>query len=133
VIKHIPGHGRAQVDSHRALPRVDASAAELAQHDFAPFRTLADMPWAMTAHIVFAAIDHTAPATMSARLIDDVIRRDIGFGGVLVSDDITMGALAGSLGDRARRALAAGCDLVLHCSGVFAEMEEVAAAAPPIS
>jgi beta-N-acetylhexosaminidase len=133
VIKHIPGHGRAQVDSHRALPRVDASAAELAGHDFVPFRTLAEMPWAMTAHIVFSAIDDAAPATMSARLIDEVIRRDIGFGGVLVSDDITMGALDGSLGERTRRALAAGCDLVLHCSGVLAEMEEVAAAALPIS
>ena len=133
IVKHMPGHGRARVDSHKALPRVDASAAELAAHDFAPFRALADMPWAMTAHIVFAAIDGSAPATMSPRLISDVIRRDIGFGGVLVSDDISMGALDGSLGERTRRTLAAGCDLVLHCTGVLSEMEEVAAAAAPLT
>lgn len=133
VLKHVPGHGRAQVDSHRALPRVDAGIGELARHDFVPFRTLAEMPWAMTAHILFSAIDDAAPATMSARLIADVIRRDIGFDGVLVSDDISMGALDGSLGERTRRALAAGCDLVLHCSGVLSEMEEIAAAAPAIS
>lgn len=133
IIKHMPGHGRARVDSHKALPRVEANAAELSRHDFAPFRELADMPWAMTAHIVFAAIDDGAPATMSSRVIGEAIRRDIGFGGVLVSDDISMGALQGGLGDRARRAFAAGCDLVLHCTGVFAEMEEVVAAAPPIS
>jgi beta-N-acetylhexosaminidase len=133
VIKHIPGHGRARVDSHRALPRVESGTAELARHDFAPFRALADMAWAMTAHIVFAAIDDIAPATMSPRLIAEVIRRDIGFTGVLVSDDISMGALDGSLGERTRRALAAGCDLVLHCTGVLAEMEEVAAATPAIS
>lgn len=132
IIKHMPGHGRARVDSHEALPRVEASISELARHDFAPFRALADMPWAMTAHIVFTAIDG-APATMSPRLIAEVIRRDIGFGGVLVSDDISMGALDGSLGERTRRALAAGCDLVLHCTGVLAEMEEVAASAQPIS
>jgi beta-N-acetylhexosaminidase len=133
IIKHMPGHGRARVDSHRALPRVEAGAAELQQHDFAPFRALADMPWAMTAHIVFAAFDGDAPATMSPRVIGEVIRRDIGFGGVLVSDDISMGALDGGLGERTRRALAAGCDLVLHCTGVLAEMEEVAAAAPAVS
>jgi beta-N-acetylhexosaminidase len=133
IIKHIPGHGRALVDSHRALPRVTADRALLTTSDFAPFRALAAMPWAMTAHIVFAAIDAAAPATFSRRVIDDVIRGDIGFDGVLVSDDISMGALAGGLAERTRRALEAGCDLALHCTGVLTEMEEVAAATPPLS
>src|SRR5205823_2786313 len=101
--------------------------------DFMPFRALSAMPWAMTAHIVFAAIDDAAPATFSRRMIDSVIRGEIGFGGVLVSDDISMGALDGNLGKRARRALDGGCDLVLHCSGVLTEMEEIADAAPPIT
>lgn len=133
IVKHIPGHGRARVDSHRALPRIEASRAELANWDFAPFRALASMPWAMTAHIVFAAIDDTAPATFSRRVIDEVIRREIGFDGVLVSDDISMGALTGSLAERTHRALEAGCDLALHCSGVLDEMIEIAAVAPPVS
>ena len=141
VIKHIPGHGRAVVDSHRACPRVDAERAVLSHGDFAPFRALSAMawsvlgamPWAMTAHIVFAAIDETAPATFSQHLIDTIIRGEIGFDGVLVSDDISMGALDGSLGERTRRALDAGCDLVLHCNGVIAEMAEIVDAARPIS
>jgi beta-N-acetylhexosaminidase len=133
VIKHIPGHGRAMVDSHKSLPRVEANSAVLSHSDFAPFRALCAMPWAMTAHIVYSAIDDAAPATFSRKLIDTIIRGNIGFGGVLVSDDISMGALEGGLGERARRALDAGCDLALHCSGVLAEMEEVVAAAPPIS
>jgi beta-N-acetylhexosaminidase len=133
IVKHIPGHGRAQVDSHRALPRVEAGGAELANWDFAPFRALSGMPWAMTAHIVYAAIDDRAPATLSRRVIDEIVRDEIGFGGVLITDDISMGALAGSLAERTRRALAAGCDLALHCSGVVAEMIEVAEAAPPLS
>jgi beta-N-acetylhexosaminidase len=133
VIKHIPGHGRARVDSHRACPRVEAGRAILRQTDFAPFHALSTMPWAMTAHIVYAAIDDAAPATFSRRVIDTIIRGEIGFGGVLVSDDIAMGALDGTLGERTRRALEAGCDLVLHCSGVVAEMAEIADAAPPIS
>ncbi len=133
IIKHIPGHGRARVDSHRALPRVEASRAELVGWDFAPFRALAAMPWAMTAHIVFAAIDDTAPATFSRQVIDEVIRDEIGFDGVLISDDISMGALAGSLAERSRRALEAGCDLGLHCTGVLAEMIEIADAVPPLS
>ena len=133
VIKHIPGHGRARVDSHRACPVVGADRAILAQSDFAPFCALSMMPWAMTAHIVFAAIDDAAPATFSRPLIDTIIRGEIGFGGVLVSDDIAMGALDGTLGERTRRALDAGCDLVLHCSGVMAEMAEMVDAAPPIS
>jgi len=137
VIKHIPGHGRARVDSHRACPLVDADRAILAQSDFAPFRALSAMPWAMpwamTAHIVFAAIDDAAPATFSRRVIDTIIRGEIGFGGVLVSDDIAMGALDGTMGERTRRALDAGVDLVLHCNGVMAEMAEIVDAARPIS
>ena len=133
VIKHIPGHGRAQVDSHLACPAVTVSRAILAHSDFAPFRALSAMPWAMTAHIVFADIDDSAPVTFSRRVVDTIIRGEIGFGGVLVSDDISMGALAGTLGERTRRALDAGCDLVLHCNGVLAEMAEVVESAPPIS
>jgi beta-N-acetylhexosaminidase len=133
TIKHMPGHGRAGVDSHKALPRVPASRAELAGHDFAPFRGLAGMPWGMTAHIVFEAIDPGAPATMSASVIGDIIRGEIGFDGVLSTDDISMGALAGDLATRTRRALAAGCDVVLHCSGVLSEMREIAAAAPSLT
>jgi beta-N-acetylhexosaminidase len=133
IIKHIPGHGRALVDSHRALPRVAADRALLTTSDFAPFRALAAMPWAMTAHIVFAAIDAAEPATFSRPVINDIIRGDIGFDGVLISDDISMGALAGGLAERTQRALDAGCDLTLHCTGVLAEMEEVAEVAPPLS
>jgi beta-N-acetylhexosaminidase len=133
VIKHIPGHGRARVDSHHACPCVEASGSTLSETDFAPFRALSAMPWAMTAHIVFAAIDDTAPATFSRPVIDTIIRGEIGFGGVLVSDDIAMGALDGRPGERARRARDAGCDLVLHCNGVIAEMAEIVDAARPIS
>jgi beta-N-acetylhexosaminidase len=133
IIKHIPGHGRSQVDSHRDLPRVEASRDELAKTDFAPFQALGAMPWAMTAHIVYTAIDPDMPATFSTAIIDGVIRRHIGFDGVLISDDISMGALQGSLAERTRRALAAGCDLALHCNGVLAEMEEVAEAASPLT
>jgi beta-N-acetylhexosaminidase len=133
IVKHIPGHGRAQVDSHRDLPRVDATRETLIAGDFAPFRALSAMPWAMTAHIVYTAIDPDAPATFSPTVIDDVIRGHIGFDGVLISDDMSMGALKGSLGERTRRALDAGCDLALHCNGVLAEMEEVVEAAVTIS
>ena len=133
VIKHIPGHGRALVDSHLALPVVEASRAELEAEDFPPFRALADAPWAMTAHVVYKAIDPTAPATTSARVIGEVIRGIIGFDGVLVSDDLSMQALGGGFADRTRSALDAGCDLVLHCNGDMAEMTEVAAALHPLS
>jgi beta-N-acetylhexosaminidase len=133
VVKHIPGHGRATVDSHLALPRVAASAAALAAHDFAPFRALAAMPWAMTAHVVYEAIDAGAPATLSPRLIVGTIRASIGFDGLLLSDDLSMKALDGGLGARAARALAAGCDVVLHCSGRLDEMAEIAAAATPLT
>jgi len=133
VIKHIPGHGRARVDSHEALPVVNASLAELEATDFLPFRAMADAPWAMTAHVVYTAVDPDAPATTSAKVIAEVIRGTIGFSGVLISDDLGMKALGGGFDERARAALAAGCDVVLHCSGNLAEMEAVAAGAAPLT
>ena len=133
IIKHIPGHGRARDDSHKSLPRVDDPLAVLRQEDFAPFRALADMPWAMTAHIVYAAVDAAAPATLSPAVIGNVIRGEIGFDGVLVSDDVSMGALSGSFAERTKGALDAGCDLVLHCNGDMTEMQEIAAAALPLT
>jgi beta-N-acetylhexosaminidase len=132
VVKHIPGHGRASVDSHRALPVVEAGAAELEARDFAPFHALADMPWAMTAHVVYPAFDPHHPATVSAPVIERVIRGTIGFDGVLVSDDLGMGALSGTAGERVRDALTAGCDLAMHCQAVLGDMEVAAAAATPI-
>ena len=125
VIKHIPGHGRATVDSHKALPMVDASHKDLSNFDFKPFKALADMPWAMTAHVVYQALDEDNPATSSAKVIGDVIRGEIGFEGVLLSDDLSMQALQGSFTDRAETALKAGCDVVLHCNGVMDEMVAV--------
>ena len=133
VIKHVPGHGRATVDSHDALPRVSASRAVLDATDFAPFRALSDMPWAMTAHIVYGAIDAEAPATLSPLVIREVIRANMGFDGVLVSDDLSMKALGGPIGARAARALVAGCDLALHCNGGAEEMADVAAAVAPLT
>ena len=130
VIKHIPGHGRARVDSHRACPVVEVNRAVLSHSDFVPFRALSAMPWAMTAHIVFAAIDEAGPATFSRKVIDTIIRGEIGFGGVLISDDISMGALDGTLAERTCRALDAGCDLALHCSGILTEMAEIAECCP---
>ena len=128
VIKHIPGHGRATADSHEALPVVEAPRAELEAVDFAPFRALNYMPWAMTAHVVYRDIDPDGPATTSAPVIAEAIRGTIGFDGVLLSDDIAMKALEGDIGWRAEAALAAGCDVVLHCSGEFDDMKKVAAA-----
>ncbi len=128
VIKHIPGHGRGNVDSHKGLPVVATPLSELDSTDFAPFRALAAMPWAMTAHILYRAVDPELPATLSPLVIGDVIRTSIGFDGVLVSDDLSMQALGGSLPERARGALAAGCDLVLHCNGEMNEMSGIAAA-----
>jgi beta-N-acetylhexosaminidase len=133
VIKHIPGHGRAGADSHHALPVVEASLAELEGHDFVPFRLMADMPLAMTAHVVYTAIDDRQPATTSASVITRVIRRAIGFGGLLMSDDIAMNALSGSAEERAAAALAAGCDVVLHCSGRLDEMRRVAEVTPALA
>jgi beta-N-acetylhexosaminidase len=128
VIKHIPGHGRGTVDSHFKLPVVRTPRDALEATDFEPFRALAAMPWAMTAHIVYTAVDAERPATLSPRLIEEVIRGSIGFDGVLVSDDLSMKALGGSFAERARGALAAGCNLVLHCNGDLKEMTEVAGA-----
>ena len=133
VMKHIPGHGRALVDSHLALPRVAAGRAELQASDFAPFKALADLPLAMTGHVVYEAIDPTLPATTSATVIDQVIRGWIGFDGLLMSDDLSMAALAGDLGRRAADCLQAGCDVALHCNGDLAEMTAVAAAIGPLS
>ncbi len=133
VIKHIPGHGRSLVDSHESLPRVEAGAAELAA-DIAPFRDLAGAgAWAMTAHILYAAWDAARPATLSRTVIRNVIRGEIGFDGVLVSDDLAMGAIQGLSNDLAGAAIGAGCDLVLHCTGVLAETAAVLEACPPLS
>ena len=126
VIKHIPGHGRAGVDSHVSLPLVEASLAELDATDFAPFRALSDMPAAMTAHVAYSAIDPGSPATTSPAVMSRVIRGMIGFQGLLISDDLSMNALEGDLGRRTHSALAAGCDVVLHCNGDMAEMRLVA-------
>ncbi len=133
VIKHIPGHGRAMVDSHRALPIVTASLAQLDATDFAPFRALNAMPWAMTAHVLYTALDGDNPATLSAQVIGETIRGRIGFDGVLLSDDVAMAALPGRPGARAAGALAAGCDVVLHCNGIMDDMIEIAAAAAPLT
>ena len=133
VIKHIPGHGRATVDSHRALPVVDTPLAELDSTDFAPFRALNGMPWAMTAHVLYTAIDPDRPATLSPHVIGEVIRAGIGFDGVLLCDDLSMAALGGKIETRAWDALLAGCDLVLHCNGILDEMEAIAGAIGPMS
>ena len=129
VIKHIPGHGRARADSHLELPVVEAKRAELEAVDFPPFAAMADAPMAMTAHVVYTALDRTAPATLSKKVISSVIRKQIGFRGLLMTDDLSMKALSGSYAEKTRRALEAGCDIVLHCNGEMAQMEEVAAAA----
>jgi len=127
VIKHIPGHGRAQADSHLELPVVDAAWDELDARDFAPFKALSDMPLAMTAHVIYAAIDAKRPATTSRKVLRKVVRAAIGFDGLLMSDDLSMNALKGDLRDRAEDALRADCDVVLHCNGDMAEMKAVAA------
>lgn len=132
VLKHIPGHGRGTLDSHHALPVVRASEADLHKTDFAAFRALNELPLGMTAHLVFSNIDPENPATTSARMMQ-VIRDDIGFQGCLMSDDISMQALSGPLPARAHAALAAGCDLVLHCNGDLAEMQALADVCPPLS
>jgi beta-N-acetylhexosaminidase len=133
IIKHIPGHGRALADSHIELPVVRTSRSELEATDFEPFRLLADMPWAMTAHLVYAAIDPDRPATLSPKVIAEIIRGHIGFDGLLLCDDLSMKALKGDLGDLTRQALAAGCDIVLHCNGQMDEMTRIAAAAGTMS
>lgn len=125
VIKHIPGHGRALSDSHRGLPKVDAPVELLRETDFAPFSALADMPWAMTAHVVYEALDATAPATLSELMVSTVIRTQIGFPGLLLSDDLSMQALEGPFDRRARQCRIAGCDIALHCNGAMEEMIQV--------
>ena len=136
VVKHIPGHGRAQVDSHVDLPRVETSLAELEQSDFEPFRALADAPMAMTAHVVYAAVDPQHCVTVSRRAVETVVRGHIGFDGLLMSDDLSMRALGGGLAERTQRSIAAGCDAALHGNGalvgepvrdLMAELKTVAA------
>jgi beta-N-acetylhexosaminidase len=133
VLKHIPGHGRATADSHLALPTVNTPREELERTDFAAFKPLADLPMAMTAHVVFSAIDPAQPTTTSATMIERVIRGLIGFQGLLMSDDVGMNALAGSIGERSRALIAAGCDMILHCSGKLEEMREITREAPELS
>ncbi len=133
VLKHIPGHGRATADSHFRLPTVDTPAAELAKTDFAAFKPLADLPMAMTAHVVFSALDPAQPATTSATIIEQVIRGTIGFQGLLMSDDVSMNALQGTIAERTRASFKAGCDVVLHCNGKLDEMSQVADEAPELA
>jgi beta-N-acetylhexosaminidase len=133
VLKHIPGHGRATADTHFKLPVVDTPKTDLERVDFAAFQPLADLPMAMTAHVVFSALDPAHPATTSATIIEQVIRGVIGFQGLLMSDDVSMNALAGSIAERTRAIVTAGCDVVLHCNGKLAEMREVASQTPELS
>jgi beta-N-acetylhexosaminidase len=130
VIKHIPGHGRAFADSHLSLPVVEAPLSELERHDFAPFRILADMPLAMTAHVVYTAIDPDRPATTSHIVMDRIVRGHIGYDGLVMSDDMSMHALSGSFRELAEASFAAGCDVALHCNGRLDEMKPIAEAAP---
>ncbi len=135
VIKHIPGHGRADVDSHKALPIIKASPAEMAASDYIPFQLLADAPMAMTAHVVLSAIDAQLPVTLSKKAMDELVRAELGYDGLVMTDDLDMKALhtghswAGDLRDLTARALAAGCDIGLHCNGDMASMEKIAAGA----
>ncbi|MFK4522467.1 beta-N-acetylhexosaminidase [Bradyrhizobium japonicum] len=133
VLKHIPGHGRATADTHFKLPTVDAPRDELDRTDFAAFKPLADLPMAMTAHVVFSAVDPAHPATTSATMITQVIRGVIGFQGLLMSDDVSMNALSGNIAERTRAIFAAGCDIALHCNGNIEEMREVAGQTPELS
>lgn len=132
VVKHMPGHGRSVNDTHHNLPTVTTDKATLAATDFAPFRALRDLPMAMTAHIIFEAYDPINPATQSINVIQ-AIRHEIGFAGLLLTDDLNMQALSGSLSERTSRSLAAGCDIALHCKGDFDEMQAVAQAAGAMS
>jgi beta-N-acetylhexosaminidase len=129
IVKHIPGHGRAKADSHLELPLVEADWADLDGRDFAPFKSLSDMPMAMTAHVIYAAVDRAAPATTSRKVMKTVVRGAIGFDGLVMTDDLSMKALSGDFAERARASRAAGCDVVLHCSGSMAEMRAVVAGA----
>jgi len=133
VVKHLPGHGRATADSHHKLPVVDTDRATLEATDFAAFRPLASLPLGMTAHVVFSAIDPVAPATTSVTMVREVIRGFIGFRGLLMSDDVSMKALSGTIAERSGAAFAAGCDVVLHCNGILSEMAAVAGQAPVLA
>ncbi|TPQ31119.1 beta-N-acetylhexosaminidase [Bradyrhizobium guangdongense] len=133
VLKHIPGHGRATADTHFKLPTVDTSRDELMRTDFAAFKPLSDLPMAMTAHVVFSAVDPAHPATTSATMIEQVIRGAIGFQGLLMSDDVSMNALAGTIAERTRAIVSAGCDMVLHCNGNIDEMRDVVSQTPELT
>ena len=132
IVKHIPGHGRAKVDSHKALPVVEEDRYILENTDFVTFRALRDAPWAMTAHVIYSAYDDRRPATLSPVVVSEVIRGFIGCEAVLLSDDLSMHALSGSFTDRAQGSLDAGCDVVLHCNGDMDEMKGVAAGLRPL-
>ena len=133
IVKHIPGHGRAFVDSHENLPIVDTDVDELEKTDFLPFKELADAPWAMTAHVVYSKIDELNPATTSTVVINEVIRSYMGFTGFLISDDLSMKALGGSYEERCSKSLEAGCDAILHCNGKMEEMKAIASVLPNLS
>jgi beta-N-acetylhexosaminidase len=133
VPKHMPGHGRATADSHASMPQVDTPLADLEAMDFAPFRALRDLPLGIPAHVCYTAIDTERPGSLSPIVIGDVLRGTIGFDGLLITDDLSMGALTGSIGERAAAALAAGCDIALHCNGARAEMESAVAAVPRLA
>ncbi len=133
VMKHIPGHGRATADTHLALPTVDACLEELRQRDFAPFKAVRNVDMAMTAHVIYSALDTEFPATTSQTIIEQIIRSEIGFDGLLMSDDVSMKALSGDFASRSRAIIAAGCDVVLHCNGVMVEMEAVVAETPRLT
>ena len=132
IIKHIPGHGRTPLDSHFDLPRIETPLAELQATDFVPFSQLCDLPMAMTAHIVYTAIDPDNCATHSAPVVE-AIRNTIGFGGLLMTDDLSMKALAGSFAQRAKTSLQAGCDMILHCNGDRAEMNQILSETPELT
>ncbi|MBL8583106.1 MAG: beta-N-acetylhexosaminidase [Rhizobiaceae bacterium] len=133
VMKHIPGHGRAFADTHLELPVVETSLEDLRRHDFAPFKALADLPMAMTAHVVYSAVDRDNPGTTSAKVVRDIVRGEIGFDGLLISDDTSMKALSGDFRTKAERILGAGVDIVLHCNGVMEEMAGIAAGTSPLA
>jgi beta-N-acetylhexosaminidase len=133
VIKHMPGHGRAGADSHHDLPVVEASLDDLRAQDFRPFRHLADMPMAMTAHVVFTALDSKRPATVSRTIMREIMRGELGYDGLIMTDDISMRALSGGFAEKARAAIRAGVDVVLHCHGIMEEMVAIAGAVPEMT
>ena len=131
VIKHLPGHGRAKVDSHHALPDVDTDLDTLAATDFVPFRALSSALMGMAAHITYSALDAGQVSTLSRVVVGDIIRDRIGFDGLLMTDDLSMKALSGDFAERTEKALAAGCDIILHCNGDRDEMAAIAGVLPP--